>query len=239
MDKKIKAWIRSLHSPKTRKPTGCCIVEGLRTFTTFLNSVHVLKELYVTKKALQNSGKALELHHYTVITDEEMEQISAATTPSGILAVFEINPINAPLGAGIACARLQDPGNAGTLIRTCAALNKKTVVFIESVDPWSPKVIQSSAGTIAQVNIHELSWHGLQKQKNNVPLYALVTQHGQQPTAAHADGIFVVGNEANGIPPEWIKECDQKITLSMPGNTESLNAAVAGSIALYTTIITK
>jgi TrmH family RNA methyltransferase len=239
MDKKIKAWIKSLHSPKTRKPTGCCLVEGLRTFTTFLNSVHVLKDLYITQKALDAHKVTLALHHYTVISDSDMEQISAATTPSGILAIFEINPIKALLGAGVVCARLQDPGNAGTLIRTCAALNKKTVVFVESVDPWSPKVIQSSAGTIAQMNIHELSWHGLKQQKDSVPLYALVTQNGQQPTPAHADGLFVVGNEANGIPPEWIKDCDQKITLAMPGNTESLNAAVAGSIALYETLLNK
>jgi len=239
MDKKIKAWIKSLHSPKTRKPTGCCIVEGLRTFTTFLHSVHVLKDIYITEKALKDHKLVFQLHHYTVISDSDMEQISAAATPSGILAVFEINPIKAPLGAGIVCARLQDPGNAGTLIRTCAALNKKTVVFVESVDPWSPKVIQASAGTIAQINVHELSWHGLQQQKGDVPLYALVTQHGQQPTTAHAQGLFVVGNEANGIPADWIKTCDQKITLSMPGNTESLNAAVAGSIALYATIINK
>lgn len=236
MDKKIKAWIKSLHVPKTRKPTGCCIVEGLRTFTTFLQSVHVLKDIYITEKALNDNKLVFQLYHYTIISDNDMQQISAAASPSGILAIFEINPVKAPLGAGIVCARLQDPGNAGTLIRTCAALNKKNVVFVESVDPWSPKVIQASAGTIAQMNIHELSWHGLQQQKGDIPLYALVTQHGQQPTVAHAQGLFVVGNEANGIPPEWIKTCDQKITLFMPGNTESLNAAVAGSIALYMTL---
>ncbi|MBY0110225.1 MAG: RNA methyltransferase [Candidatus Babeliaceae bacterium] len=239
MEKKLKAWIKSLQSPKTRKATGCCVVEGLRTFTTFLNSVHILKALYITQKALHEHKQLLHVHHYTVITESTMQQISAATTPSGILAVFEINQTKALLGAGVVCARLQDPGNAGTLIRTCAALGKKTVVFVESVDPWSPKVIQSSAGTIAQMNIHELSWHALQKEKNNVPLFALVTQHGQQPTSAHAQGLFVVGNEANGIPTQWVKDCDQKITLAMPGNTESLNAAVAGSIALYITLLHK
>jgi TrmH family RNA methyltransferase len=213
------------------------LVEGLRAVSTFLHSVHVLQRLYITQKALSNASDLLKKCHYTVITDSQMAEISAASTPSGVLAIFEINKIVAPLGAGIVCARLQDPGNAGTLVRSAAALNKKTVVFVESVDPWSPKVIQASAGTIAQVNVHELSWHGLKQQKKDIPLLALVTKQGQQPTAAHADGLFVVGNEANGIPPEWVKECEQKITLAMPGNTESLNAAVAGSIALYMTLL--
>lgn len=235
MDKKTKAVIRSLHIPKTRRPTGCCIVEGLRAFTTFADSPHALQHLYVTEKALEHAYAQLDRFPYTIITEADMRQISAAISPSGILATFEITPTRAPLSAGIVLAQLQDPGNAGTLIRTCAALNKKTVVFIESVDPWSPKVIQSSAGTIAQAHIHELSWQELRQQKKDTPLYALVTQSGQQPTAAHAHALFVVGNEAQGIPAPWVHDCDGKITLAMPGKTESLNAAVAGSIALYIT----
>lgn len=47
------------------------------------------------------------------------------------------------------------------------------------------------------------------------------------------DALIVVGNEADGLPPEWADACELKCTLSMPGNTESLNAAIAGSIVLY------
>lgn len=236
MNKQEKKLIKDLHTPKTRKPTGLCIVEGLRTVSTFLQSVHIMQNLYLTDKALRASGEQFKLHHYTVITEADMQDISAATTPSGVLAIFKINTHPAPLSAGLVLARLQDPGNVGTLIRTAAALNKQTVILVESVDPWSPKVIQASAGTIALVTIHEMSWHALTKQKQNIPLLALVTQYGQQPSKTHAESLFVVGNEANGIPHEWIKDCDQKITLAMPGNTESLNAAVAGSIALYMTL---
>lgn len=236
MNKQEKKLIRNLHQPKTRKPTGLCLVEGIRAVSTFLSSTHILQHLYLTQEALDTYKKFFATFHYTVITVQEMEQISAASTPSGILAIFEINKIVAPLGAGVVCARMQDPGNIGTLIRTAAALNRKTIVMVESVDPWSPKVIQASAGTIAHLNVHELSWHSLMKQKGSIPLLALVTQHGQQPNPAHADALFIVGNEANGIPSQWVKECDQKITLTMPGQTESLNAAVAGSIALYMTL---
>lgn len=230
MTKQEKAFIRGLHEPKTRKPTGLCIVEGIRAVSTFLSSPHTLHQLYVTSSATNSIARP-----YQVISDYDMKTISAAKTPSGILAVFKIHPTTQPVQAGIVCARLQDPGNVGTLIRSCAAFGKKTAVLVESVDPWSPKVIQASAGTIAHVDIHELSWHEL-IQAQHPSLYALVTHGGTQPTRAHASGLFVVGNEANGIPPEWIKDCDEKITLSMPGNAESLNAAIAGSIALYQTL---
>ncbi len=239
MNKQEKKIIRDLHHAKTRKPTGLCLVEGLRCVTTFLHSKHVLRTLYLTEQALTQAPDILKKCHYTVIPQSDMEQVSAATTPSGFLAIFEITQTSAPLGPGLVLAQLQDPGNVGTLIRTAVALTRKTVVFVESVDPWSPKVIQSSAGTIARANIHELSWHALKKQKNSIPLLALVTQHGQPPSAQDDAALFVVGNEAQGIPAPWIKECDGKITLPMPGNTESLNAAVAGSIALYMTLLSK
>jgi len=58
-------------------------------------------------------------------------------------------------------ARVSDPGNMGTLIRTCAALNIKSVVVVEGSDPWSPKVVQASAGTIGLINIYCTNWQEL------------------------------------------------------------------------------
>ncbi len=52
-------------------------------------------------------------------------------------------------------------------------------------------------------------------------------------TAQTANALIVVGNESEGLPQEWVDTCDLKCTLNMPGNTESLNAAIAGSIVLY------
>ncbi len=237
MNKQEKKFIRDLHHPKTRRPTGRCIVEGVRALSTFMQSSHQLEQLYVSPKGLLHLDQLPYMVDYLDLDEETMQSISAASTASGLLAIFKINTATQPLGPGIVCARLQDPGNVGTLIRTAAALAKKTVVFVESVDPWSPKVIQASAGTIAQMEVHELSWSELRIHAGNTPLYALVTQQGERPTPAHADGLFVIGNEAQGIPQEWVKDCTKKITLPMPGNTESLNAAIAGSIALYMTLL--
>jgi RNA methyltransferase, TrmH family len=122
----------------------------------------------------------------------------------------------------------------GTLIRSCAAMNYKTVVCIKGTDPWSPKVVQASAGTIGMVNIFQVTWDELIQNKQNLNLCALVVSGGNKPQDIDlSNTLLVVGSEAHGIPDEWLGQCEQKLTLPMPGKTESLNAAVAGSIALY------
>jgi TrmH family RNA methyltransferase len=113
-------------------------------------------------------------------------------------------------------------------------MNKNTVVFIESVDAWNPKVVQASAGAIGQVNIFSLTWTELLQHKKNLNLCALVSSQGKNPSAINLrNALIIIGSEGHGIPQEWIDQCDERITIPMPGNFESLNAAVAGSIALY------
>jgi TrmH family RNA methyltransferase len=167
-----------------------------------------------------------------------MQKISHATTSSGLLAVFTIpdKPSLASIKPGLVLANLSDPGNAGTLMRTCAAMNVQCVVMVEGVDPWHPKVIQATAGTIAQLKIFQCTWQELVANKNNLTLHALTVSGGKAPEVIQANNaLLVVGNEAHGLPEQWIADCDDAITIPMPGNTESLNAAVAGSIALYLT----
>jgi tRNA G18 (ribose-2'-O)-methylase SpoU len=68
----------------------------------------------------------------------------------------------------------------------------------------------------------------------NIPLCALVVEGESSPQeVAIKESLLIVGNEAHGIPKEWLKTCTTRVTLNMPGGTESLNAAIAGSIALY------
>lgn len=110
----------------------------------------------------------------------------------------------------------------------------KNVIIVQGCDPWSPKVIQASAGTIALVSIIQCSWEELIAKKGSTKLCALVVKDGYKPEDLDLKkSLLVVGNEAQGLPEAWIGQCEQKMTIPMPGNTESLNAAVAGSIALY------
>lgn len=224
--------IKKLHTKKGRDEVGQFLAEGARTVSTLLASPLTLNTLYVTPEHYE-AYASTHAGRVVCITEKIARTISTASTPSGIIAVFN-KPVPMALTAGLVLANVQDPGNVGTLMRTAAALNVKTIVSVEGCDPWHPKVIQASAGAIAYVSIVECSWQELLAKKGALHLCALVVEGGDSIAKIRAEHtLLVVGNEANGIPDAWLADCDAKATIPMPGHTESLNAAVAGSIALY------
>lgn len=236
----IKA-INSLKNSKNRSKNGQFVAEGHNTIKTLLqtNSNLNLVNLICTSKTLNLAQNLAQNDQIILVNDLIMAKISTNSTPAELFAVLQ-KPKNSPeivnLTTGCVLAQIADPGNMGTLIRTTAAMGFKTCVVVEGCDPWGPKVVQASAGTIGFINIVELSWPELliQAKKASLELCALVVHAGQKPTDLDLNNtLIVVGNEANGLPESWVNDCQQKLTLPMPGNTESLNAAVAGSIALY------
>ena len=227
--------IVSLHTKKGRQEEGLFIAEGLRTCQTIAASSIKLSELFVT---YQHYEELSQVHGnlVTIVSEQVMKKISTTATPSGILGVFKIpaQPTHNELGEGIILYEVADPGNIGTLIRTCAAMNKKTVICIGTVDPWNPKVVQATAGTIALVTIFTLTWQELLQYKKQHKIAALVVSNVQHPDKVNfSDTLIMIGNEARGLPDDVIAQSDVSITLPMPGNTESLNASIAGSIAMY------
>ncbi len=233
-NKEIRA-IQKLQTKKSRAEQGKFLAEGFRTCQTIIQSKKIkLIQLYCVEESSEVAKQLTSISFITLISDEAMKKISPVETPSGIVGVFNL-PSKPPLekiSEGIVLAQVSDPGNAGTLIRTAAAMAYETVVVIEGCDIWAPKVVQASAGAIAKQNIFELSWNELLNNKKDLKLAALIVSGGRTPK--HSKGfLIVIGNEAHGIPQEWSSQCDEKITLEMPGKTESLNAGVAGSIAMY------
>ena len=233
-NQEIKALV-ALQDAKERRMQQKYTAEGLRTCST-IAQYHTLLHWYVAEDMLtQVQDICPDDNFVTVVNTAVMKKISTAHAPSGVLAVFEIpNQPHKKLESGLVLAGIADPGNMGTILRTCAALDKKTVVIVEGVDPWNPKVIQASAGSIAQLHILQLSWQELIERKGSLKLYGLVASGGNAINAINAhDALLVVGNEAHGLSEAQKTQCDALISLPMPGGTESLNAAVASSIALY------
>lgn len=225
-----------LHSARERKDQQLFIIEGLRAISTALSAGLMLDKLYCTQEELEQIRSIVPNSKLALVSPLVMKKMSTAATPSGILAVFKIPapPRLENLTSGLVLAQIHDPGNMGTLIRTAAACGIKSIVVVEGVDPWSPKVVQASAGTIALVRIFQWDWHTLIRNKKSLRLYGLAVSGGAALSSLDfKQALIVVGNEARGIPAEWLQECDESVTLPMPGGTESLNAAIAGSIALY------
>lgn len=227
--------IASLKTSKGRKELGQFTAEGFRTIQTFVEHGYKPVATYVVREQFERVYEFLNDEDLTEVSDAVMSKISSAVTPSGILSVFSIpsNPQPSTLEPGLVLAQIHDPGNMGTLIRTAAAMNVKNIVVVEGTDPWSPKVVQATAGALSMLSIFSWSWDELLQHKGDLPLYALTVSAGEPLSNLLPKGLIVVGSEAHGLPAEWAESCTKMVTIPMPGKTESLNAAVAGSIALY------
>lgn len=231
--------LKQLHTAKGRKHHKQFLAEGIRVCTTLIESGAQLVTLYVTPQHRALAQRVCEPHQITLMSPEIAQLISFSTTASGVIGLFNIPETESPLpnAHALVLCNITDPGNMGTLIRTAAAMNIKHVIVIDGVDLWSPKVVQASAGTIAGSTIYTTHWETVvsHAKSHGIDLYALVVKDGKDPLLVQPQGtsMLVVGNEAHGIPADWVTDCTERITLRMPGNTESLNAAVAGSIALY------
>jgi len=134
--------------------------------------------------------------------------------------------------------RLRDPGNLGTLIRLADAAGATAVVVTAgSVDPYNPKVVRATMGSIFHLPI------------GHVPSAEAITvlqRHGVRVLAADQRGAvdyreadfrppvaLVVGNEGEGLDPQWAAAATVRIRIPIYGRAESLNVAVAAGVLLY------
>ena len=139
----------------------------------------------------------------------------------------------------LVAAGLQDPGNLGTLIRSAEALGAAAVVLAEqTADPWNGKALRASAGSVFRFALPRWSDALLTSMREGGLrlLAAVPNSHGAvdaTETDLRGGCALFVGNEGKGLSPAMLSVCDERITLAMHGRTESLNAAVAGSLLLY------
>lgn len=224
----------NLQDKSYRYEHGQFVIEGTRACSQLLEKyepiVIYMTEAYYATHVFKNYE-----HVIVGVSEHVMEKISTSRTPSGICALFKI-PALLPLpqqGPGIVLVDISDPGNLGTLIRTAAAMNIKEIILVGGVDPYNSKVIQSTAGCMTSVNLYQTTWQKFIEQRK-LNLCALVVKDGTTPDKINLHNNFlVVGNEAQGLSPEQIQACTNKMTIPMPGHAESLNAAIAGAIGLY------
>lgn len=230
----------TLHSTKGRSEHQEFIVEGLRSLEGFSQAGWLPTELYCIESKIHAAQDLFKKAVLTVVPAHVIEKLSTTNAPCGIVAVFAIPPTPKAdkLTSGIVLAQIQDPGNTGTLIRSAVAFGYKSAVVIEGCDMYSPKVVQATAGALAHIQLFSWTWQQLVQHKNALKLCALVLDADKtEETVSSKDTLFVVGNEAHGLPADWVKACDISMTIPLAPQAESLNAAVAGSIALYKGII--
>jgi TrmH family RNA methyltransferase len=226
--------LRDLHRAEGRRHAGAVLVEGRRAIDGFLAGAWVC-DLILTPTD-QDPPDTWPAHLCRHVSPKAIARLSQTKTPSGWFARFLLpkpEPLD-PQRGGLVLVGVGDPGNVGTLIRSAAAFACPQVVCIGGADPFGHKVIQASAGALCQtrLSIHPAACGP--ELLAGAALTALVVKGGHAAESLpRRPRWLVVGSEAEGLDAAWTAACSEHITLPMARTSESLNAAVAGSIACY------
>jgi RNA methyltransferase, TrmH family len=171
----------------------------------------------------------IEQHH---LAPNVLERVASTETPQPIVAVVAMRAATLPVDASfvLVADRLADPGNAGTIIRSAEAAGADAVVLTPgSVDPYNPKVVRASAGSLFRIPVIELdldalsAFRRLGTSSHRGDLYTDPVYHGRV--------AVVVGNEAHGLDDD--AAIDQWITIPHAGPAESLNVAMAATVVAF------
>ena len=163
--------------------------------------------------------------------DVEPALIAALSTlahPPRVVAVYRRDALprgTAPLT--LALWHVGDPGNVGTLVRTAGAFGAGVALSPGCADPTGPKALRASAGAIFRVPVGAFD-------EAPRPWIALVAHEGMPlDQVPGQDASFVLGAERDGLPADVLSRCDVHATITLAPESESLNVAAAGAIALY------
>lgn len=215
-----------LRRARTRREAGLTLIEG----PNVVGEALVHGAAIVTVFSTEPPGQVPPGAEWVWVTPAVLAQLTDTVTPQGPVATIRI-PDPRPVGRDHLTVAVGDPGNAGTIIRTAAAFGFDVVFGQGAVDPWSPKVLRAAAGAHFRTAI------GLPSEGSG--RIATVLQDGIDvgDLGSYLDPArrwsVEIGAEAQGLPLDIVESADVRVTIPMPGGTESLNAAVAGAIVAY------
>jgi RNA methyltransferase, TrmH family len=207
--------VRKLHDRRWRDKLGLFVAEGE-------DLVDAAQAAGIQPVELLVAGENVE--------PALLAEVSALGHPPRVVGVFrrEDLPRAEHPALGLALWHVADPGNVGTIVRSADALGPAFVALSDGcADPTGPKAVRASMGALFRVPLVPLD-------EAPRPWIGLVTHGGRPlPEVALQEGTLVLGAEREGLPEDVLARCDQRVTIPLAGQAESLNVAMAGTIALY------
>jgi len=212
-----------LHRSRERRERGLTLVEGPHLIADVEASGAVIRERFGTDPTVPG---------VTPVDQRALERLAGTESPRGPVAVVEI-PVewldrsrNLLVSVGVS-----DPGNVGTMIRTAAAFGWGFAYTGGTADPWSLKTIRAGAAGQFQTPVSAIGTVG---ELSGWSTVATVVEGGDSPEDVRDRPVaLLIGEEARGLPEQVIAAAAHRITISTPGPTESLNAAIAAGIIIH------
>ena len=228
---------KKLHQKKYRK--SAYLIEGWHLFEEAVQAGVTIEKIF----ALESYRDQLASFPQTVwVSEDILLDLADSQTPQGIVAVVqkeEVEQTDFSQGKFLFLEDVQDPGNVGTIIRTADAAGFTGVIVSDkSADIYSLKTLRSMQGSHFHLPIYRMSSQALleKAKKDGIPVLATTLSKDSKDyrDVPHFDQfVLVMGNEGQGISPLMAESADQLVHISMKGQAESLNVAVAAGILIF------
>ena len=235
----IIKYAMSLKNKKYSKKYQECLVETDKLVIELLDKGLVTKILVVESKypTFVASAKSHDISIYA-ITEEMSKLLSDAVTSSGVFAIVKIPKCSNILASkSLILDGMQDPSNLGAVIRSARAFGYDNIYMIDSVYPYTYKVIRASMGYVFDVNIIPATYEEIKNIKDSTNLKIVVADMDGKMLSSvckiQDNYAIVIGNEGNGISDTMMNMSDMVVAIPMLNGVESLNASVSASIIMY------
>jgi TrmH family RNA methyltransferase len=221
--------VRRLESRRQREKLGLFVAEGEDVIAAALDAgIEPVDALVDAERPVLRD----RLPNAELVEPRLLAEVSSLAHPPRVLAVFQRGDLprlgDDPPPLGLALWHVVDPGNIGTLLRSADAFGAFVALSAGCADPTGPKAVRAAAGALFRVPTVRFD----QAPGRRVALVA----HGGTPLGQlelEGPATFVVGAEREGVPDEIAAACDARAWIPLVGGAESLNVAMAGTVALY------
>ncbi|MFE6997760.1 TrmH family RNA methyltransferase [Microbacterium sp. NPDC057659] len=246
--------VAKLTKRSARTETGLFLLEGPQAVREALTyRPEAIVDLFVTPTSWEKHNDLRDMAadsgvEAEFVTESVLAAMADTVTPQGLVAVARQTPTSvkdifaaSPRLIAI-CEEVRDPGNLGTIIRAADAAGADAVVLTgRTVDPYNPKVVRSTTGSLFHLPVSvggDLA--DVVQRAHAAGLQILAADvKGDDLLAARAEGVlaqpsgWLFGNEARGLDEESLALADRTLKLPIFGRAESLNLATAASVCLY------
>ena len=237
ISKILEKRIKSLYTKKGRLKNNSFIIEGKRSLLTAIHNRVIIKNIVLSKDFIKKNKNLTPYnkHKTSVVDDKYFGQLSQVDSPSGILAEAAI-PLQSKLNLGFPMVyldQISDPGNLGTIIRTCDWFGIKQIgISPNSVEFYNPKVVRSSMGS--HFNMKFLGTPN-SEDLNKFNLIGADFNKGKNinDISYPKNWALVMGSEASGLSKTMNKKISSYVKIERFGKGESLNIGVAMGIVLH------
>lgn len=240
----VKELRRLAENKRARQQAEVVLLEGDHLLRSLLDAgmtptVVAMASRAATSQALQAILMQCQGARIVTISDAVFDQIAPADSPVGVLALAALPKSTLP--PDTACDTLvletvQDPGNVGSLIRTAVAAGVRQIMLSPGcADVWSPRCLRAAQGAQWLARIFPDADVAAFLQTYQGDIAATVLENGQslytQTLTQHVAWLF--GNEGQGLSAALVTLATRRVTIPMPGATESLNVNAAAAVCLF------